>query len=112
MMNTSANKAEGIGIYVTVYILLMALLVATVGVSKLDLGRGNVIAALVIAALKALLVILFFMHVRHSSRLIWIFSAAAFFWLLILLFLTLTDYATRVPLHPASPGEILVTPAR
>ena len=52
-------------------------------------------AALTIAVVKMLLVILFFMHVRYSSRLTWIFVAAGFIWLLIMLDLTLSDYLTR-----------------
>jgi len=55
----------------------------------------NIVAALTIAVVKMLLVILFFMHVRYSSRLTWIFVAAGFIWLLIMLDLTLSDYLTR-----------------
>jgi len=50
---------------------------------------------MLIAACKALLVILFFMHVRYSSRLTWVFVGAGFFWLMILLALTLVDVLSR-----------------
>ena len=50
---------------------------------------------MLIAACKALLVILFFMHVRYSSRLTWVFVGAGFFWLMILLSLTLADVLSR-----------------
>jgi cytochrome c oxidase subunit 4 len=54
------------------------------------------VVALVIAAVKALLVILFFMHVRYESqKMAWVFVIAGFFWLGILLALTMTDYLTR-----------------
>jgi cytochrome c oxidase subunit 4 len=45
--------------------------------------------------LKATLVVLYFMHVRYSSRLTWVFVLAGLFWLLILMTMTLTDYQTR-----------------
>ena len=73
----------------------MVLLFLTWGIAQLDLGRLNVVAALTIAVAKMLLVILFFMHVRYSTRLTWIFVAAGFIWLLIMLDLTLSDYLTR-----------------
>ncbi len=50
--------------------------------------------------------ILFFMHVRHSSRLTWIFAGAAFLWLGLLLGLTMTDYATREQPTPSSTAQI------
>jgi len=50
---------------------------------------------MIIAVAKSMLVLLFFMHVRYSSRLIWVIVASMFFWLLILLLLTLTDYSSR-----------------
>jgi cytochrome c oxidase subunit 4 len=44
---------------------------------------------------KAVIIILFFMHVRYSSRVIWIFVCAGFFWLVIMFVLTMGDYMTR-----------------
>ena len=55
----------------------------------------NNVVMLTIACIKALLVILFFMHVRWSTRLTWVVVAAGFFWLLILFGLTMTDYLSR-----------------
>jgi cytochrome c oxidase subunit 4 len=81
--------------YIWIWAALMLLLLATWGVAQLNLGDWNVVVALTIAVTKMLLVILFFMHVRHSSRLTWIFVAAGFIWLLIMLDLTLSDYLTR-----------------
>ena len=81
--------------YVIIWGLLMGLLLLTWGIARLNLGPLNVVAALTIAVAKMLLVILFFMNVRHSSRLTWLFVAAGFIWLLIMLDLTLSDYFTR-----------------
>ena len=61
----------------------------------MDLGALNNVVMLAIACTKALLVILFFMHVRWSSRLTWVVAASGFFWLLILFGITMTDYLTR-----------------
>ena len=69
---------------------------ATAGAAFIDLGGNlNTVVAMLIAACKALLVILFFMHVRYSSRLTWVFVGAGFFWLMILLSLTLADVLSR-----------------
>jgi cytochrome c oxidase subunit 4 len=82
--------------YATVFIALLVLTLSTTAVAFIDLGGElNAVAALVIAIIKASLVILFFMHVRYCSRLTWVFVGAGFFWLLILLTLTLTDPLAR-----------------
>lgn len=78
-----------------VWIGLLALLFLTWGVAKFDLGRWNIIAAMTIALAKMLLVVLIFMHVRYGTRLTWVFVAAGFFWLLIMVTLTMADYLTR-----------------
>jgi cytochrome c oxidase subunit IV len=82
-------------IYFVIWASLMLLLFITWGVAQLNLGRFNAIAALTIAVTKMLLVILYFMHVRYGERRIWIFVAAGFIWLLIMIDLTLGDYLTR-----------------
>jgi cytochrome c oxidase subunit IV len=82
-------------LYFTVWLVLMLLLGATWGVAEIHLGNWNVVAAMTIALTKTLLVILFFMNVRYSSRLTWIFVAAGFFWFAILIALTMGDYLTR-----------------
>jgi cytochrome c oxidase subunit 4 len=60
-----------------------------------DLGKWNPVVALAIACTKATLVILYFMHVRYSSKLTVLTVSAGFFWLMILITLSLTDYLTR-----------------
>lgn len=82
-------------IYFRIWIALMALLFLTWGAAQIDLGPFNAVAAMTIAIVKMLLVILFFMHVRYHSRLTWIFVAAGFVWLLIMIDLTLGDYLSR-----------------
>jgi cytochrome c oxidase subunit 4 len=82
-------------VYYTVFAALMVGTAVTVGVSFLDLGAFNTVAALAIAVFKAALVVLFFMHVKYSTRLTWAVVAGSVLWLGILLSLTLGDYLTR-----------------
>lgn len=82
-------------LYYGVFATLMILTAITVAVAFVNLGRLNDIVALAIAATKAVLVILFFMHVRYSTRLTWLVVLAGFFWLGILLVMTMGDYLTR-----------------
>lgn len=81
--------------YYGVFLALLVGTAATVGVAFVDLGAMNNVLMLGIAMTKALLVILFFMHVRWSSRLTWVVIASGFLWLLILFGITMTDYLTR-----------------
>jgi cytochrome c oxidase subunit 4 len=82
-------------IYFAIFAALMVLTVVTVLAARQDFGRFNDIIAMGIAVLKATLVILFFMHVRYSSRLTKVVVVAGFFWLAIFVVLTLSDYLTR-----------------
>ena len=82
-------------VYYTIFAILMLCTGLTVWVAFLDLGALNTVAALVIAVFKATLVVLFFMHVKYSTRLTWAFVAGSIFWLGILLVLTMGDYLTR-----------------
>lgn len=82
--------------YIVVWIALMVLMVLTAGLSRIDLGEWSTVVALAIAVIKALLVILFFMHVRYEDQKItWVVVIAGFFWLGLLLALSMTDYLTR-----------------
>ena len=81
--------------YFFVFLALMILTGLTWAVAQVDLGWANDLVALTIAFTKALIVILFFMHVRHSTRMTILTASAGFFWLAIMLFYTLTDYFTR-----------------
>jgi cytochrome c oxidase subunit 4 len=81
--------------YLVTFSILMALLGTTVGIAYVDLGEFNLAVAMTIAVGKAALIILFFMHVRYTPKLTWVFAGAGFFWLAFLLVLAMCDYATR-----------------
>jgi cytochrome c oxidase subunit 4 len=83
--------------YYTIWVVLLCLTVITAAVSFVNLGPFNTIVALVIATFKALLVVLFFMHVKYTSeKLTKTVIVAAIFWLLLLLALSMADYTTRL----------------
>jgi cytochrome c oxidase subunit IV len=81
--------------YAIVYVLLMLLMAATIGAHYLHLGRVALAVAMAIAIIKAVLVVLYFMHVRYSAQLTWVVSAGAVCWLMILFGLTFNDYIAR-----------------
>jgi cytochrome c oxidase subunit 4 len=86
---------SSVRLYVAVFLALMAFTALTIWAAFIDLGPLNNLVALGIAVTKAVLVILYFMHVRTSTRLTAIVVASGFFWLAVLLVLTYSDYATR-----------------
>jgi len=90
-----AEHIVPIRIYSIIFAALLALTAATCAISFLNLGRMNAVVALVIAFVKALLVALFFMHLRYSPRLMQIVIIAGLFWLGIMIALTMTDFLTR-----------------
>ena len=71
------------------------LLLLTVGAAYVNLGAFNLVLALTIAVVKAALIVLFFMHIKWSSRLLHLAAFAGVLWLAILLAMTLGDYMTR-----------------
>ena len=91
----SAAHVAPKSLYYTIFLALMVGTGLTVAVAFVDLGALNNVVMLTIACVKALLVILFFMHVRWSSRLTWVVVASGFFWLLILFTVTMSDFLTR-----------------
>ncbi|HEX4652616.1 MAG TPA: cytochrome C oxidase subunit IV family protein [Candidatus Udaeobacter sp.] len=82
-------------IYLRTCLALLGLLALTWTVGYVDLGPFNLIIALAIAMTKAILIALFFMHIRGSSPLLHFAAVAGVIWLLILISLTLSDYFTR-----------------
>ena len=82
-------------VYVAIFAILLVLTAVTTAVAYVDLGIMNVVVMLAIAVVKAVLVILFFMHVRYSSRLTWVVVASGFVWFGILVLFTLSDVLTR-----------------
>ena len=91
-----------IRLYITIFVTLMVLTAITVAVAYVNLGEFNKIVALGIASVKATLVILYFMHVKYSSRLTKLVVVSGFFFLFLLLGLTMADYASRewLPVPP------------
>jgi cytochrome c oxidase subunit IV len=82
-------------VYYTIFAILIFCTYLTVQIAFFDLGRLNAVAALAIAAFKATIVILFFMHVKYSTRLTWAVVLGSIFWFGILVALTMGDYLTR-----------------
>ena len=83
-------------IYVTIFVVLLVGTALTVVAAFQDFPwQLNTIVAMTIATAKATLVVLYFMHVRYSARLVWVIVAAALFWVAILFAFTLGDFYTR-----------------
>ena len=86
-----------------VYFLIFGALMVGTGLTVLAAFRdldhlftgANAAVALTIAVIKATLVVLYFMHVRYSSRLVWVIVVSGFFWLGIMFALTMSDYLSR-----------------
>jgi cytochrome c oxidase subunit IV len=82
-------------VYYAVFTTLIALTGITVAVAYIDLGPINAVAAIVIACFKAMIVVLYFMHVKFGTRLVKLTVIAGLYWMGILMTLTLSDYLTR-----------------
>ena len=83
----------------------LTVLAAFKDLDKLFTG-ANAVVAMTIAVIKATLVVLYFMHVRYSSRLTWVIVIAGFFWMGIMFALTFSDYWTRPPLRSEEPSTV------
>ena len=83
------------GVYLTIGAALLVLTATTTAVSYLELGVFNAVVALSIACIKMILVVLFFMHIKYSSKLTKLTVAAGFFTFLVLITMTMTDYVSR-----------------
>jgi cytochrome c oxidase subunit 4 len=95
MHEPTTTSASVPRVYLVVFLALLALTAITVLVSYVDLGPLSTPLALLIAAIKATLVILYFMHLREASPLLWLAAGGGFFWLGLLIVLTMSDIATR-----------------
>jgi cytochrome c oxidase subunit 4 len=82
-------------LYLTIFGALMVLTFITVAVAFVDLGNMNVAVAMVVAVIKATLVVLFFMHVKYASLTTKLVVISSMVWLGFLFFITLSDYLTR-----------------
>jgi cytochrome c oxidase subunit IV len=109
----SSKPLVSVRVYVLVFFILLVLTAVTTTIAFFDLGGGlNNAVAITIAVFKGLLVILYFMHVRYSDKLTWVFAAAGFFWLLILIGGTMDDVLTRPALSPAPQSASIQPPPK
>ena len=108
-----AQPSVSVRTYLVVYAALLALLALTIGLSYVHIGPDwNTLLALLIAVAKALLVALFFMHLKYGSRLLWFFALGGAVWLGILLVLGGSEYVTRnrpVGVNPKGEPVYLLT---
>src|SRR5438105_2370795 len=95
-VHASPHHVTPLRTYILIFLALAIGTLLTWYASTVDLGALNTPIALVIATIKAVLVILFFMHVIHSTRLTWVVIIASFLWLGVLFVLTFADYLTRL----------------
>jgi cytochrome c oxidase subunit 4 len=93
--NEDARHIVGPGVYLVILIALLVGTALTVWASYVDLGLWNPVIALAIATSKAVLVVLYFMHVKYSTKLTKLTVIAGIFTFLILISMTLTDYISR-----------------
>ena len=91
----AVGHAGSIGLYLGVFAALLVLTATTTAVAFVDLGPFNNVAAIGIAAVKATLVVLFFMHMKGSPKMVPIVFLSGIAWLFILLSITLADYFSR-----------------
>jgi cytochrome c oxidase subunit 4 len=85
-----------LSLYYMIFAILLALLILTVAIAEFDLGSMGLAVAMIIATIKAILILMYFMHVKFSPPLVWVFSTAAFAWLVLLFVYALNDYFTRM----------------
>jgi cytochrome c oxidase subunit 4 len=93
--NEHAHTIVGPGVYVTILLALLVGTGLTVWASFIDLGPWNPVIALAIATTKAMLVVLYFMHVKYSTKLTKLTVSAGIFMFLVLISMTLADYISR-----------------
>ncbi len=74
---------------------LMGLLALTCGIGYINLGVFNLVVAFAIAVVKMILIALFFMHIKGSSRLLHLAALTGLLWLFLMIALTLSDYFSR-----------------
>jgi cytochrome c oxidase subunit IV len=101
-MSTNAEPAISTRTYFTVFGTLLALTALTVIAASFHFGRFNDVIALAIAGTKAILVVLYFMHLRHATGLTRVFVIAGLFWLGLLMLFTFADLVTRSLITPGA----------
>jgi cytochrome c oxidase subunit 4 len=99
----SGHHVVPVKVYLTIFLALMGFTAITVAVAFVDLGPLSNVVMLGIAVVKATLVMLYFMHVRYSTRLIPVVVIGGVLWLVILFGFTMSDYMTRGWLGAGAP---------
>jgi cytochrome c oxidase subunit IV len=89
--------------YLAIITALLALTAVTVAAAFQDFGFLNTVIAITIAVVKGLLVVMFFMHLKYSARIVWLFAGAGFAWFVIMIVLLLGDYRSRGWQYRAQP---------
>lgn len=99
-----------LSVYFGVFVALIVLLILTVGASTISLSPAlSATLALTIATSKAILIILYFMHVKYSSKLVWAYAAVGFFGLILLLAILMADYVGRGGVESLTRTSFLIT---
>ena len=101
-MTDTTHPSVPLRVYFLVFGALLVGTALTVAMAYVDLGPFNTVVALTIACIKALLVLLYFMHLRYTSKLNWAFAATGFVWLTLIIGLTMSDIVSRnwIPAQP------------
>jgi cytochrome c oxidase subunit 4 len=95
--DSGAEHVSSLGSSVAIWLTLLACTGLTVGAAFVDMGPFNTVVALAIATFKAILVVLFFMHVKYThEKLTPMVIVSAIFFLFLLLALSMADYTTRL----------------
>ena len=84
-----------IRVYLTIFVVLMLFTAITTAVAFVDLGPLNNVIMMSIAVTKATLVVLYFMHVRYSGKVVWLLAGSGFLWLALMIVMTMSDVMTR-----------------
>jgi len=98
--NLSEYHVTPFAVYIKVFAALITLTVITVAVSKVDFGRMNMVVAMLIATIKASLVMGFFMHLKYENKMNRVIFGSGFFFLIVLVAITAFDIATRIDATP------------
>ena len=109
-MSENEHHVVSPGLYLLILLALLVCTGITVWAAYIDLKQWNIVLALLIATFKMSLVILFFMHGKYSPKRTQLVIVAGFFWLVIMLGLTMIDYKTRnpEPSRTANPPAITI----
>ena len=107
--HADGHEVHGSAIYLKTLLILFVLTAITVGASYINFGSGNVAIALFIATIKAILVALFFMHLKDDKPMYGIIASAGFIFLGIFLMFDLLDYDARVKYQPFNYSPVVST---